>query len=53
MTKADAIIVMTDVATRRKPHNRAIIKEALAVLEPAAVAPRPAKIAAPKETAGD
>ena len=36
MTNDEAITVMIDVATKRKPHSRNAIKEATAVLEPPA-----------------
>ena len=33
MTKDEAVKVMTDVATKRYPHSRTKIQDALAVLE--------------------
>jgi len=44
VTTAEATTIMTDVALGRRPHNRAQLKEALSVLEPASAAPKkPAK----------
>ncbi len=36
MTKSEAIAVLVDLATKRKPHGRHTVKQAVAVLEPAA-----------------
>lgn len=39
MTKDEAIVVMTNAATKRKPESRARVKEALSVLEPKVTPP--------------
>jgi hypothetical protein len=50
MSVDEATKIMTDVATKRRPHTRNEIKEAFAVLEPPAVA-RTTKKTAVKKTA--
>ena len=40
MTKEEAVQVMTDVATKRKPHSRSTVQVALAVLEPLPPSPK-------------
>jgi len=43
MTKTEAITLLIDVATKRKPHSRYALAEAVAVLEPAAPFKKPKK----------
>ena len=41
MTKTEAIEILVDVATKRKPHSRFAITEAVAAVEPQAAAKKP------------